>query len=97
MTATFQTVKNMFSAYLNQDFDLVFGTVDDAIRAFVQHSAPDEVSRAKHEIRTILAMQLPEEELQKVILQDLGSCYYYPAEWASAQLWLEHVLALLVS
>jgi hypothetical protein len=95
MTANFLTVKNMFSAYLNQDFDLMFGTADDAIRAFLEQGAQDEVLKARDEMRAILAMKLPEGELQKLILGDLGSCYYYSSEWSSADHWLNHVLQLL--
>ena len=95
MTVNFSTVRNMFSAYLNQDFDLEFGTADDAIRAFLAHSSHADVSRARDEVVTILAMKWPEEDLQELVLGELGSCYYYPAEWSSAEVWLEHVLHLL--
>jgi len=76
MTAISQAAKNMFSAYLNQDFVLMFGTADDAIRTFVRQSARDEVSPVVHDIQAILSMKLSEGDLQKLILQDLGSCYY---------------------
>jgi hypothetical protein len=95
MTATLPIVKSMFSVYLNQDFDLVFGTADDAIRAFVEYSDRNEVSRAIDEIRTMLAMTRSEDDLRKLILEELGSCYFYPAEWSSAERWLQHVLLLL--
>lgn len=85
----------MFSAYLNQDFDLMFDTADDAIRTFAQQSAPYEVSLVMRDIQAILSMKLSEEDLRKLILQDLGSCYYYLTEWTSAGLWLMHVLELL--
>lgn len=95
MTTIFLTAKNMFSAYLNQDFELLFGTVDDALRAFVERSARDEVRRVIDELRELLAMKLPEGDLQRIIYDELGACYYYPNEWPSAELWLRHVLALL--
>ncbi|WP_439684018.1 contact-dependent growth inhibition system immunity protein [Cupriavidus oxalaticus] len=97
MTAIFPTVKNMFSAYLNQDFELMFGTAEDAIRAFLDHTSHENVWRASEEVRAILAMKLREDELQKLILGDLGCCYYYPAQWSSADFWLRHVLELLDS
>lgn len=95
MKAFLPTVKNMLSAYLNQYFDLVFGTADNAIRAFVEHSSRDEVSRATEELRIILAMPLSEHDQQTFILDELGSCYYYPSEWPSAELWLRHLLFML--
>lgn len=85
----------LFSACLNQDFDLIFGTADDAIRAFFDHGSRDEVLAAIEEIRAIVNMNLQESEAQKLILEDLGSCYYYPADWPSAALWLNHVVGLL--
>jgi hypothetical protein len=96
MTADLRAAKNMFSAYLNQDFDVIFGTADDAIRAFRQHSTGDELSGAIRDIKTILSMQLSEDGLKKLILQDLGSCYYYRAGWPSAEHWLKHVLQVLM-
>ncbi|GAA0835963.1 MAG: hypothetical protein CL858_03825 [Cupriavidus sp.] len=95
MKAQFATAKNMFSAYLNQDFDLIFGTADDAIRAFVEHSGVEEVSRAAVEIESILAMKLPEPDLAKLTLQNLGCCYQYSMEWPSGDAWLRHLLVLL--
>jgi hypothetical protein len=95
MTAQFATAKNMFSAYLNQDYDLMFGTADDALRAFVEHSSRDEVARVQDEIRTIRAMNLSEADLETLILRDLGCCYQYLLEWSSGDAWLRHVLALL--
>jgi hypothetical protein len=95
MTTQFSIAKNMFSAYLNQDFDLVFGSVDDAIRTFVEHSSPDEVFRLQDEIRIIQGMGLSETDLENLILQDLGCCYQYLREWPSGDTWLTHVITLL--
>ncbi|WPO98262.1 contact-dependent growth inhibition system immunity protein [Pseudomonas sp. HR96] len=37
MNNEFPVIENMFSAYLNQDFDLEFGSADEAIFAFSSH------------------------------------------------------------
>lgn len=95
MTAILHSAKNLFSAYLNQDFDLLFATADDAIRTFAQQSTSDEVSRAIADVETILSMNLSEEDVRKLVLQELGSCYYYPNEWTSGRVWLRHVLNVL--
>lgn len=95
MKRAFPTVKGMFSAYLNQDFDLIFGTADDAIRSFVEHSSLEEVSRAQDEIRAIESLNLSESDLQTLILHDLGCCYQYSIEWPSGETWLRHLIALL--
>lgn len=95
MKDKFPTVRNFFSTYLNQDFDLIFGTADDAMRKFVELSDRDKVSMAAGEIQAIIDMKLSEEDLRKLIFDDLGSYYYYPLDWLSGDLWLGHVLRIL--
>jgi len=95
MIKDFQGIKILFSAYLNQDFDLMFGTADNAIHEFMQRSTSDEVSHAIYDVKRILSMKLSEEDLQNLIFQDLGACYYYSNEWTSAEFWLMHVLQML--
>lgn len=95
MRDRFPTVQSFFSTYLNQDFDLIFGTADDAVRKFVEHSERAKVSLAADEIQAIIDMKLGEDDLRKLIFDDLGSYYYYPSDWVSGDLWLGHVLRLM--
>lgn len=95
MTAQTSAVRKMFSAYLNQDFDIVFGSADDALFEFKNRSDPGEIPEVMDEIQSILRMNLAEEDLQRLILQDLGCFYYYPVEWPNGRLWLEHVMVVL--
>ncbi len=95
MTENLTSVKNMFSAYLNQDFDLIFGTPDEAVQAFVKQSTKEQVTRAAHEIRGLLDMTISEHDMHKLLVEQLGCYYYYPAEWPSARKWLQHTLKLI--
>lgn len=95
MTAQFTTARHMFSAYLNQDLDVIFGTADDAIRQFVAHSSPAAVSTAIGDILAIRAMRLREADLENLIVGYLGCCYRYLSDWPSGDAWLEHVVQLL--
>lgn len=97
MTAQFTTLRQMFSAYLNQDFDVIFGTADDAIRQFVAHSNPSEVATAIGHILAIHATRLSEPDLESLIVGELGCCYTYLTDWPSGDAWLEHVVKLLRS
>lgn len=95
MNNEFPVIKNMFSAYLNQDFDLLFGSADEAIFTFFSHA--DNVGKecALAELDVLLSASLDEEQLRTIIFDGLGCCYFYPAEWSDGAAWLRHVSSLL--
>ncbi|ALM83113.1 hypothetical protein ASB57_09240 [Bordetella sp. N] len=61
----------------------------------MQQSTPVEVSLVIADVERILLMRLSEDDLQRFILQELGSYYYFPNEWVSGEVWLRHVLDIL--
>lgn len=95
MNNEFPVIKNMFSAYLNQDFDLEFGGADEAILTFSNHA--DDIGResALAELDVLLSVGLDEEQLRSIIFDGLGCCYFYPSEWSDGAAWLRHVSSLL--
>ncbi|NMZ65916.1 hypothetical protein HBN99_16455 [Pseudomonas oryzihabitans] len=95
MNNEFMAVKNMFSAYLNQDFDLEFGSADEAILAFSNHSNDVEKELVLTGLNLLLNGCLDEKQMQGLILNDLGCCYFYPAEWESTAIWVGHIRSLL--
>lgn len=95
MNSNFPVIKNMFSAYLNQDFDLDFGSADEAIFAFSSHAERIDKERALAELDVLLSANLDEEQLKNIIFDGLGCCYFYPAEWDGGAVWLSHVSSLL--
>ncbi|MDR6956184.1 hypothetical protein J2W43_000147 [Pseudomonas brassicacearum] len=95
MNSEFPVIKNMFSAYLSQDFDLEFGSADEAIFAFSSHADHIDKERALAELDVLLNADLDEEQLKNIIFDGLGCCYFYPAEWSDGIVWLRHVSSLL--
>jgi hypothetical protein len=95
MNNEFSVIKNMFSAYLNQDFDLEFGSADEAILTFSAHAENIDKERALAEIGLLLNASLDEGQLKCIIFDKLGCCYFYPAEWSDGAAWLRHVGSLL--
>ncbi|MBU9834734.1 hypothetical protein J1786_07900 [Rahnella sp. L72c] len=97
MNSKFPVIKNMFSAYLSQDFDLDFGSADEAIFVFSSHADRINKERALAELDVLLNANLDEEQLKNIIFNRLGCCYFYPAEWGGGAVWLRHVSSLLKS
>ncbi len=97
MSNEFPLIKNVFCAYLHQDSDLEFGSADEAILAFSSHANDVEKGRALAELDVLLGYSLNEEQLKSVIFDELGCCYFYPAEWSDGVAWLKHVRLLLGS
>ena len=95
MNNEFPVIKNMFSAYLNQDFDLEFGSADEAIFAFYSHEDDVGKERVLAELNGLLSFGLDEEQLRSFIFDGLGCSYFYPAEWSDGAAWLRHVSSLL--
>ncbi|WP_442964459.1 contact-dependent growth inhibition system immunity protein [Pseudomonas sp. KNUC1026] len=88
-------MKNMFSAYLNQDFDLDFVNADDAIAAFSSHASHIEIERALKELDMLLNADMNEKQLRSIIFDRFGCGYFYPADWVGGAVWLRHVESLL--
>lgn len=95
MKTKFPLVGRLFAAYLNQDFQVTFGTPDNAIRAFAEHCNQEERLHAKTEIQSILSMNLSEKEMEEFIYGKLDCEYAYSTEWSSGQRWLEHIRSFL--
>lgn len=90
----YPNLKNLCRTYLNQDFDLEFGSADNAIRIFFSHQNKEDLAATKKELEKILSGVDSEEILRFLILEQLQSSYHYPAEWPDAKTWLEHVNAI---
>ena len=91
----FPNLKGLCTAYLNQDFDLEFGSADDAVRAYFAHAGVVEKLEIQNELTQLIAAQHSDDILRSIIFNDLGCCYFFPAEWQSAVKWLEHLKKLL--
>ena len=69
----------LFAAYVNQDWDVHGGTVEDAIRKFVSESKPADVAKARVELDALLATKRDDARLDKTL--DSLRCGY---DWSKA-------------
>lgn len=95
MHPKFPILKNFFSAYLSQDFDMEFGSTGNAIRAFGHQASENERVAAISELEEVITSNLDEEQLKSLVFRELGCYYYYPADWNSGIAWLKHVSVIL--
>lgn len=81
--------------YLNQDFDAVHGSVDNALIAYKTEASSENIEELKHDLAVVIQSNQTEEELSDLLLTQLGSSYYYLSEWESAMDWLRHLQKIL--
>lgn len=81
------------TAYLHQDFDLEFGTPDEALLRFRKDVGEEGVDALNAEIDKLL--DHPDDVLTKLILEDFESQYFFPLDWDSAASWLQHIKTLI--
>ena len=95
MNVQFPELKNWFNAYLHQDFDLVYGSPDAAMDAFMSEASAEDIKKLSRDITEILQHEFDEDKLQDIILHKLDCCYYYPSEWDSGDSLLHHLNEML--
>lgn len=84
----------LFRAYLHQDYDLRYATVEDAIRAFRDESSPHERQRVVAEIDALLAAHRDDAALYAA-LRERGFVFYPPRDGETSAAWLQRAKALL--
>ncbi|WP_248589695.1 contact-dependent growth inhibition system immunity protein [Dickeya zeae] len=77
--------------YFNQDFEVLFGSADGALDAYISTENEDERLCLREEINNLLALSLDDSELEDIILNKIDCSYYYPNEWRTAKDWSEHI------
>lgn len=91
----FPALAYYFNAYLNQDFDIIFGDADQALLAYQSTELQDEQQTLKHEIKSLLESPLDENQLRSLLLDDMDCNYFYPADELTAREWLGRLLSRL--
>lgn len=81
--------------YLNQDFEEIFGGAEEALLSYKKTETNEEQREIIKEIQSLIESSYNEKELQKIILDDIGSNYYYLNEWGACKDWLLHILSIL--
>jgi len=77
----------LFRAYLHQDYDLSYPSVEAAIRAFRAQAAPRDVARTVAEIDTLLDANPSDDQLYRE-LRARGFIFYPPRDGETARAWL---------
>ncbi len=85
----------LFRAYLHQDYDLSYPSVEAAIRAYRAQSSPHEVARTVAEIDALLDAKLSDDHLYRE-LRARGFIFYPPRDGETARAWLLRARDLLV-
>ena len=89
----FPTLSSVLAAYLSQDFAFEYGSVDNAVRAFVQLE-PESVPDAAAELEDLLGRRLGEDELRNVS-GHIGLAYAPESDGLTYRRWLRELLASL--
>ena len=84
----------LFRAYLHQDYDLRYASVEDAVRAYRDESSPQERRRVIAEIDSLLAAH-PDDAALYAELRQRGFVFYPPREGETSAAWLQRAKALL--
>lgn len=87
----------LLSAYLHQDWMLDVPTPEDAVRDFAVSEPPEVVRGAHDELTVLLEQRLGEDELAKIVLDELGSYYDPRGVGRTLGSWLDSVRKQLKS
>lgn len=87
----YPSLSYLLRCYFNQDFEVLFGNADETLAAYKATETSEEQLQMKSEIDHLIALSLPDEELQDILLNKIDSSYYFPNEWSSSEEWLRHI------
>jgi hypothetical protein len=85
----------LFRAYLHQDYDLSYRSVEAAIRAYRDEASASDVRRTVAEIDALLREAGSDDKLYRE-LRARGFIFYPPREGETARAWLERARQILV-
>lgn len=92
MNNSLTELQQFFGAYFNQDWIEEYSTADEVIDAFLLESSRDVITVVKNEILELISSYNTEPDFQNQLLSEYSCYYYYPNQWASGVLWLNHVI-----
>lgn len=71
------------------------GGVNESLLSYKKTETDQEQQEMIKEIQSLIDSSYNENELQKIILDDIDCNYYYLNEWSSSKDWLVHMLFIL--
>jgi len=90
------TIKNFFAGYFNQDYDMDAPDEDGVIQNYLRdHTKTQEVRDLIEDIEEYMRDHPDDAELQRLLLDDLGCYYATTADGLTARQWMTHVVDLL--
>jgi hypothetical protein len=84
-------LKYWVTGYLHQDFDVEFGSVDNALDVYKAMELPGKIEKFKYDLSEIMDSDIDENALRELLLKKFDCAYYYPSEWKSAKEWFRHL------
>lgn len=96
MNNVMDKLRQFFSGYFHEDWPLEAASSDQVLAAYLrQRHSPDDLIRLAASIDSYTRATADDEELEQLLLADLG-CYYVPAaDGLSARAWLGRVATQL--
>ncbi len=92
----FPDLEQFFGGYFHQDWKDFYGSAETAIEQFVNDASRAELAKALRELDDLLALGLPEAELDEAMCEDIG-CYYNPRPSGKTMSeWLQWVRSMLI-
>ncbi|MBN2976567.1 hypothetical protein BFW88_12215 [Pseudomonas fluorescens] len=85
-------LQQFFGAYFNQDWAEDHSSADEVIDTFLFDSTRETIITVKQEILELKNSYTTEEEFQEDLFHKQYCCYYYPYQWTSGLLWLDHIV-----
>lgn len=88
----FPGLANFFGGYFHQDWEFEVDTPEEVVQVFVREEHRETSSRAIKELRRLLSLSLTDEQLNKLLLGELGA--YYDASPDTSR-WLQSLLEVM--
>ncbi|MDL2186442.1 contact-dependent growth inhibition system immunity protein [Pseudomonas sp. ChxA] len=85
-------LQQFLGAYLHQDWVEEHSSADEVIDSFLLDSSRDVIITVKQEILELISSYKNELDFQEKLLQVYSCYYYYPNQWISGPLWLNHIV-----
>ncbi|WP_338490458.1 contact-dependent growth inhibition system immunity protein [Pseudomonas trivialis] len=85
-------LQQFFGAYFHQDWMEEHATADEVIDSFLMDSSKHTIITVKGEILNLAKSFTTEPEFQQNLFYKQYCNYYYPNQWTSGLLWLNHVV-----
>src|SRR5947209_4608918 len=86
----FGSLQLLLAGYLHEDFPDDYGDAWGAVEAFALNE-PEDPPRIRDDVTKLLATVSSEEEVRRVVLDDLGSYYLAEADGWTYREWLQAV------